>query len=141
MKRFVMRVHPLIACALLLPLQAVAQAWPVKAVRIMAETRAAIENIDEIVAVPGVDAVFFGPNDLSFSPGYPGQMQLREVVRAIEHGVARALAAGVAPGVLAPSVADFHRLRKMGVRYLPMVISGLIGTALRSAVAGAREPA
>jgi hypothetical protein len=54
---------------------------------------------------------------------------------------ARTLAAGVAPGVLAPSVADFHRLRKMGVRYLPMVISGLIGTALRSAVAGAREPA
>jgi hypothetical protein len=54
--------------------------------------------------------------------------------------VARTLAAGVAPGVLAPSVADFHRLRKMGVRYLPMVISGLIGNALRSAVAGSREP-
>jgi 4-hydroxy-2-oxoheptanedioate aldolase len=107
---------------------------------VMAETRTAIENIDEIVAVPGVDAVFFGPNDLSFSLGYPGQMQHPEVVRAIEHGVARVLAAGVAPGVLAPSVADFHRLRKMGVRYLPMVISGLIGTALRSAVAGAREP-
>jgi hypothetical protein len=27
----------------------------------------------------------------------------------------------------------------VGVRYLPMVISGLIGTALRSALAGARE--
>ncbi len=97
-------------------------------------------NIDEIVAVPGVDAVFFGPNDLSFSLGYPGQMQHPEVVGAIEHGVARALAAGVAPGVLAPSVADFHRLRKMGVRYLAKVISGLIGNALRATVAGAREP-
>jgi 4-hydroxy-2-oxoheptanedioate aldolase len=107
---------------------------------IMAETRAAIENIDEIVAVPGVDAVFFGPNDLSFSLGYPGQMQHPEVVGAIEHGVTRALAAGVAPGVLAPSVTEFHRLRKLGVRYIPMVISGLIGNALRSAVAGAHEP-
>jgi 4-hydroxy-2-oxoheptanedioate aldolase len=106
---------------------------------VMAETRTAIENIDEIVAVPGVDAVFFGPNDLSFSLGHPGQMQHPEVVAAIEHGVARVLAAGVAPGVLAPSVTDFHRLRKMGVRYLPMVISGLIGNALRAAVAGARE--
>src|SRR6202049_3443030 len=106
---------------------------------VMAETRAAIENIDAIVAVPGVDAVFFGPNDLSFSLGYPRQMQHPEVVRAIEHGLARALAAGVAPGVLAPSVADFHRLRKMGVRYLPMVISALIGTASRSAVAGVRQ--
>ncbi len=33
--------------------------------------------------------------------------------------LARAFAAGVEAGVLAPSVADFHRLRKMGVRYLP----------------------
>jgi 4-hydroxy-2-oxoheptanedioate aldolase len=32
-------------------------------------------------------------------------------------------------------------VRKLGVRYLPMVISGLIGNALRSAVAGAREAA
>jgi tripartite-type tricarboxylate transporter receptor subunit TctC len=35
MKRFVMLVHALIACALLLPLQAVAQAWPAKPVRII----------------------------------------------------------------------------------------------------------
>ena len=109
------------------------------AVIVMAETRTAIENIDAIVAVPGVDAVFFGPNDLSFSLGYPGQMQHPEVVSAIEHGVARTLAAGVAPGVLAPTVAEFHRLRKMGVRYMPMVISGLIGNALRTAAAGARS--
>jgi 4-hydroxy-2-oxoheptanedioate aldolase len=106
---------------------------------VMAETRTAIENIDEIVAVPGVDAVFFGPNDLSFSLGHPGQMQHPEVVAAIEHGVARALAGGVAPGVLAPTVVDFHRLRKLGVRYLPMVMSGLVGNALRAAVAGVRE--
>jgi 4-hydroxy-2-oxoheptanedioate aldolase len=33
--------------------------------------------------VPGIDAVFFGPNDLSFSLGYPGQMQHPEVVAAI----------------------------------------------------------
>jgi 2-keto-3-deoxy-L-rhamnonate aldolase RhmA len=77
-------------------------------------------------------------NDLSFSLGYPEQMQYPEPIDAIEHGVARALAAGVAPGVLAPTVANFHRLRKMGVCYLPMVISGLIGIALRAAVA---EPA
>ena len=32
-------------------------------------------------------------------------------------------------------------LRKRGVRYIPMVISGLIGNALRSAVAGACEAA
>jgi 4-hydroxy-2-oxoheptanedioate aldolase len=109
------------------------------AVIVMAETREAIDNIDAIAAVPGVDAVFFGPNDLSFSLGHPGQMQHPEVVDAIAHGVARALAAGVAPGVLAPTVADYHRLRKMGVRYMPMVASGLIANAMRAAVSGARD--
>jgi 2-keto-3-deoxy-L-rhamnonate aldolase RhmA len=62
-----------------------------------------------------------------------------EVVAAIEHGISRALAHGVAPGVLAVSPDDFHRWRRKGVRYLPMVMSGLIGNALRATVAAARE--
>jgi 4-hydroxy-2-oxoheptanedioate aldolase len=111
------------------------------AVIVMAETRTAIANLDAILAVPGIDAVFFGPNDLSFSFGHPGQMQHPEVVGAIEHGIARALAAGVAPGVLALTPADFHRWHKAGARYLPGVLSGLIATALRAHVAGARAPA
>ena len=104
----------------------------------MTETRAAIGNIDAILAVPGIDAVFFGPNDLSFSFGYPGQMQHPEVVAAIEYGIGRALAAGVAPGVLALAPADFHRWHKAGARYLPGVLSGLIANGLRAAVAGVR---
>jgi 2-keto-3-deoxy-L-rhamnonate aldolase RhmA len=111
------------------------------AVIIMTETRMALDNIDAILAVPGIDAVFFGPNDLSFSLGYPGQMQHPEVVGAIEHGIARALAAGVAPGVLALSPADFHRWRKAGARYLPMVLTGLLANSLRAAVAGVRGDA
>ena len=108
------------------------------AVIVMAETRAALDNIDAILAVPGIDAVFFGPNDLSFSFGHPGQMQHPEVVAAIEHGISRALAAGVAPGVLALTPADFHRWHRQGARYLPMVMSGLIADSLRAAVAGVR---
>ncbi|HVF63633.1 MAG TPA: aldolase/citrate lyase family protein [Casimicrobiaceae bacterium] len=101
---------------------------------VMAETREAIDNLDAIVAVPGIDAVFFGPNDLSFSLGHPGLMRHPDVVNAIERGIERVLAAGVAPGVLAASVEDFHRWAKHGARYLPMVASGLIGGAMRQAV-------
>jgi 2-keto-3-deoxy-L-rhamnonate aldolase RhmA len=64
-----------------------------------------------------------------------------EVVAAIEHGIARALARNVAPGVLALTPDDFHRWRKAGARYLPMVMSGLVGNALRTAVAGTRVAA
>ena len=35
----------------------------------MIETRQAVENVDEILAVPGIDAVYVGPNDLSLSYG------------------------------------------------------------------------
>ena len=105
---------------------------------VMAETREALGNLDAILAVPGIDAVFFGPNDLSFSLGHPGQMTHPDVVAAIEHGVSRALAHNVAPGVLALTPDDFHRWRNVGARYLPMVMSGLLGNALRAAVAGTR---
>jgi 2-keto-3-deoxy-L-rhamnonate aldolase RhmA len=111
------------------------------AVIVMTETRAAIADIDAILAVPGIDAVFFGPNDLSFSFGHPGQMNHPEVVAAIEHGIARALKAGVAPGVLALTPADFHRWHKAGARYLPGVLSGIVASGLRALVAGVRAEA
>jgi len=105
---------------------------------VMTETRTALGNLDAILAVPGIDAVFFGPNDLSFSLGYPGEMKHPEVIEAIEHGIARALRAGVAPGVLATDAADFHRWAKAGARYIPMVLTGVLGNALRTTVAAVR---
>ena len=38
---------------------------------IMAETAEAVENIEDICSVPGLDAVFIGPNDLHASYGLP----------------------------------------------------------------------
>ncbi|GAB4372152.1 MAG: hypothetical protein Kow009_08230 [Spirochaetales bacterium] len=36
------------------------------------ETREAVENIEKIAAVEGIDALLIGPNDLAISLGYPG---------------------------------------------------------------------
>ena len=77
----------------------------------MTETREALGNLDAILRrCRGVDAVFFGPNDLSFSLGASGQMGHPDVVAAIEHGVARALAHNIAPGVLALTPDDLPSL-------------------------------
>jgi 4-hydroxy-2-oxoheptanedioate aldolase len=38
------------------------------------ETKAALENLDDILSVEGVDAVYIGPMDLSISLGVPPQM-------------------------------------------------------------------
>ncbi len=53
------------------------------AVIVQAEHALAVDNIDSIVRVPGVDAVLLGPYDLSASLGKMGQIDDAEVVAAI----------------------------------------------------------
>jgi 2-dehydro-3-deoxyglucarate aldolase len=43
----------------------------------------AVEHVEEIIAIPGVDAIFIGPYDLSASMGLLGQTSAPEVVEAI----------------------------------------------------------
>ncbi len=52
---------------------------------VQAEHIRAVENIEAIVKVVGVDAVLIGPYDLSASMGKTGQVADPEVVQAIEH--------------------------------------------------------
>ena len=53
------------------------------AVILQAETTMALKNISEIVKVPGIDAIFIGPYDLSASMGKLGQLTDPEVEQAI----------------------------------------------------------
>jgi 4-hydroxy-2-oxoheptanedioate aldolase len=69
---------------------------------VQAEATAALDNLGEIASVDGVDAVFFGPADLSGSMGYLGQPGHPEVRKAILHGIRTVRAAGKGAGVLAP---------------------------------------
>ncbi len=52
------------------------------------ETKEALEQVEEIVAVPGVDAAFIGPNDLSIALGVHGQTTSPTMVAAMERVVA-----------------------------------------------------
>lgn len=54
---------------------------------IIIEQKQAVERIDEIVSVPGIDVVFIGPSDLSHSYGFRGK-QTPEVQAAIARVVA-----------------------------------------------------
>jgi len=64
------------------------------------ESREGVENIDEILSVPGVGAIFIGPSDLSISYGVPGShpdvvnaiTRVREACQA--HGVSCGLTTG-----------------------------------------------
>jgi 2-keto-3-deoxy-L-rhamnonate aldolase RhmA len=65
------------------------------------ETLEALENLDSILAVDGVDAVFFGPGDLSASMGRLGQAGGDEVTKLICDALPQAKASGKFVGTLA----------------------------------------
>jgi 2-keto-3-deoxy-L-rhamnonate aldolase RhmA len=52
---------------------------------VQAEHARAVENIDQIARVEGLDAVFLGPYDLSASLGRPGDISHPSVIEAIDH--------------------------------------------------------
>ena len=63
------------------------------------ETRTALERIDDLLAVPNIDAVLIGPGDLSISLGVPGQFDAPVFVDAVETIRDRCVRAGIAPGM------------------------------------------
>ncbi len=67
----------------------------------MIETRQALDNLDNILAVEGLDAIYVGPSDLSLALGCKPTLDEVEppVAQAIEHIVARARAHGVVAGI------------------------------------------
>jgi len=62
------------------------------------ESVPAVENLESILDVPGVDAIFVGPNDLSVSLGVPDQFDHPRYVEAVEHVIATAQARGIPAG-------------------------------------------
>ncbi len=66
------------------------------------ETLSALEHLEEIAAVPGVDAIFVGPSDIAAALGYPGEPGRAEVQQACLDAVRRGVAAGVPVGFLSP---------------------------------------
>lgn len=63
------------------------------------ETREAVENIEDILSVDGIDVSYIGPADLSASFGHLGNMAHPEVQEAIDRVFDASVAAGVAAGV------------------------------------------
>ena len=64
-----------------------------KIVIVMVETPDAIGRIDEIAAVPGVDVVNIGVNDVALALGHPGQPEHPEVAKLVDRGIERILKA------------------------------------------------
>lgn len=85
---------------------------------VQVETRAGLEQIDEIAATDGVDGVFIGPADLSASLGFRGRPGHPEVKAAMEHAIARVRHAGKAAGILMADEAEARRYLDLGCLFV-----------------------
>jgi 4-hydroxy-2-oxoheptanedioate aldolase len=86
----------------------------------MIETREALDNLDEILGVTGLDAVFVGPSDLGQSLGYgPGvDREEPEVVKAIDRVLAAARDRGLPAGIFTGSTGSASRMVEKGFRFV-----------------------
>jgi 4-hydroxy-2-oxoheptanedioate aldolase len=86
----------------------------------MLETAEAAQNAKEILSVPGIDACFIGPNDLSIALGFPSE--LSEYPRPVEEAILAirdaAVATGKAAGIYTPSAAAAKARLAQGFRFV-----------------------
>jgi 4-hydroxy-2-oxoheptanedioate aldolase len=87
-------------------------------VLVQVETRTALDNLEAIASVPGVDGVFIGPSDLAAALGHLGNAAHPEVQAAIMDGLARLKRLGKPAGILTSVVADAQRYIDAGFTFV-----------------------
>ncbi len=107
----------------------------------MVETAEAVANLEAILDVPGIDAVYIGPSDLGFSMGLIPVLDREEpeILKIYEKVVRETGKRGLAAGVHCGSAAYAKRAIGMGFKLVTVNNdSGLLLTAAKQAVAAAR---
>lgn len=106
---------------------------------IQVETAEGLANIDEIVAVAGVDVIFIGPGDLSVSIGAMGPTGAVTLDAAIETITKAARAAGKAVGIFRPSTDDIGRWSDAGISFFLLASDTMfLGASLAAGASAAR---
>ena len=100
------------------------------AVIVQAEHALAVENMEAIVKVKGIDAVLLGPYDLSASLGKMGQIDHPTVVEAIDHVTRTCLAAGIPLGYFGVSAGAVRPYMEKGYT---LIVAGVDTLLLGSA--------
>ncbi len=102
------------------------------------ESAEAIEHLPKIVETDGVDVVFIGPNDLSHSLGFPGQMDHPKVKSALEQISAVVLPSKKALGIMVTNANAAREWRQRGARYITITLDSVACPAVRAYLAACR---
>lgn len=90
------------------------------------EGQAGLDNLDEILAVEGIDVVFLGPYDLSQSLGIPGQVTDDRVEETMEDVCERAREAGKILGTYADTPELAQQWIDVGVQYVAVSVDATL---------------
>ena len=77
-----------------------------------------INNLDEILSVPGIDVIFIGPYDLSQSLGIPGEVNNPLVTEKMKEVILKCKKSKVAVGTFADDVETAKSWISLGVQYM-----------------------
>lgn len=86
----------------------------------MIETRAGLGNLEEILSIEGLDAIYVGPSDLALALGCEPQLDPteQEVVEAIEYILARAQKKKIVAGIHTGSTANAQKMIRLGFQFV-----------------------
>lgn len=87
------------------------------AVIVQLETPEALARLEEIAAVPGVDALFVGPSDLAASMGHLGEVDRPEVQSVLAEAARRARKLGKPIGIVGPNPEVVRRYLEYGYTF------------------------
>ncbi|MCY7317471.1 MAG: HpcH/HpaI aldolase/citrate lyase family protein [Ramlibacter sp.] len=107
---------------------------------VQAESQLALDNLEAIAAVEGVDGVFIGPADLSASLGHVGNPMHPEVQGAIEDAVRRINRAGKAAGILTPDETLARKYLELGFLFVAVGLDNNLLARHTSALAARFKP-
>ena len=82
------------------------------------EGQKALQNMEEILSVPGIDIIFIGPYDLSQSLGLTGQVTHPQVEGKMREIIAACKQRGIAVGTFSDTIENARKWREAGVQYL-----------------------
>ena len=102
-------------------------------VLVQVETQAALDNLESICEVEGIDGVFIGPADLHASLGHPGEIANPRVKPLIDEAIRRIRRCGKAPGILTPNEADARHWLECGALFV--AVGADVGILARGAEA------
>jgi 4-hydroxy-2-oxoheptanedioate aldolase len=104
------------------------------------ESPLALENLEEIASVDGVDALFVGPADLSVTMGIPKQFEHPDFLEAIGATVRAASRSGKASGILGFTESDIQRYYTLGFSLVAVGSdAGMVAKGFNSLVATSRQ--